>query len=301
MNKAKYKFLQLIGSLDKYINKLKENQIDIRNTIFDKKSYLSNIFNEINKISPEYQFNISQLMNSDQINESCLFLSNLIQIFNSEKEKPYDYYEKNPNQIQHIISMSYFSLFLYMTNKSSNSINKELSEIFGGMFSCLIQKMMNVQFLQYVRETKTKSNQLSLFRKNKFAIKEYNHLFTNKKSFIKKISKTFQNEPLNENKFNHSSNFKSKEKNEKRKKFINYLNEYISKFSINNSFNLKAENTTHSSTNNLNCSKYFLVSSSYSFCFSIKFLVLACKSLIKSSCSFSNSLFLYFFSLFIFS
>lgn len=66
--------------------------------------------------------------------------------------------KKNPDKIPYVISMSYFSLIIFLINKESNEAEQELTEILGGIFCTLLQIMMNSQFLLYIKRCKTKNS-----------------------------------------------------------------------------------------------------------------------------------------------
>ena len=94
------------------------------------------------------------------------------------------------------ISLSYFSLTIFLMNKASVETNQELSEIFGGIFCTLLQIMINIYFLLYFKKSKAKTsiikgkNNILERRKNKvYTITPFyyqnNTLFKNN-LFIKK-------------------------------------------------------------------------------------------------------------------
>ena len=58
-------------------------------------------------------------------------------------------------------------------NKISLDPDQELSEILGGIFCTFLQIFMNVNFLLYIKKSKTKNNMIK-FRKNQINNYEYN-------------------------------------------------------------------------------------------------------------------------------
>ena len=75
------------------------------------------------------------------------FLKQLIKIYTFEANQSNDYYENNPEDISQLISMSYFTLMIYLINKMSANTDTELSEVLGGVFCIFLQIFMNFHFL----------------------------------------------------------------------------------------------------------------------------------------------------------
>jgi hypothetical protein len=86
------------------------------------------------------------------------FVKNLIKLYSYEKSKEEDYYEQRPEEIRYLVSMIYFSLSIFLLNKANNEPNQELNEIFGGIFCTLLQIMINIHFLLYIKKSKSKSS-----------------------------------------------------------------------------------------------------------------------------------------------
>ena len=138
----KSKFEQYITNLFFYLEKLNLNIINNNHNIF------------------RLLTNISKKLNNDENNDDhgINFVKNIIKLYSYEKSKDNNYYEQRPEEIGNLVSMSYFTLAIFLLNKSSNEVNPELSEIFGGIFCTLLQIMINAQFLFYIKKSETKSS-----------------------------------------------------------------------------------------------------------------------------------------------
>ena len=111
-----------------------------------------NIFGILNHIIQKTKNDIENIED-----KGISVIKNLIKIYSYEQSKESNYYEQHPEKINYIVSMSYFSLILFLINKSMCETNQELNEIFAGIFCTLLQIMINIYFLMYIRKSKTKS------------------------------------------------------------------------------------------------------------------------------------------------
>ena len=141
MKKFKLKLENYITNLYFYLEKLNLGVIN-DNNIF---RLLSNIIKNSNN---------DESMDDKGVN----LIKNLIKLYSYEKSKENDYYELKPEEIGYILSMCYFSLNIFLMNKDSKEESHELSEIFGGIFCTLLQIMINVQFLLYIKRSKAKTS-----------------------------------------------------------------------------------------------------------------------------------------------
>ena len=195
--------------------------------------------------------------NNNNKDNGINLLKNLIKLYSYEKSKDNEYYEERPEEINYIISMSYFSLFIYLINKASNDTNHEMSEVFGGIFCTLLQIMINVYFLLYIKKSKAKSS----------IVKGKQNLFERKKSRINTVKQINYEEKfvnlLNDN--NRKNIEKEKDKKTKNNEssvdntylyndllssefnFKNEIQKYKSKLSLNNS--MFANNIMNSNSN----------------------------------------------------
>ncbi len=156
----KLKIEKYITNLDIYLAKTNLNNVsNIKRKIFNKGTHLYNIISKI----PEYE--------NDYEGEK--FIKDLIKLYNYEKNKPSDYYEKSPEKLYFIVSLSYFLLMAFLMNKISIESDQEWSEILGGIFCIFLQIFMNVNFLLYIKKSKTKNNMIK-FRKNQINNYKYN-------------------------------------------------------------------------------------------------------------------------------
>ena len=126
MKEFKLKIQQYINLLDLYLAKSNINMTPINRKLFGKGGVLHKIINKISGCEND----------DDGVN----FIKKLIKLYTFEKNKPSDYYEKKPEEISYIISMSYFSLMIFLLNKISEEIYQDLSEILGGIFAILLYK-----------------------------------------------------------------------------------------------------------------------------------------------------------------
>ena len=177
-------------------------------------------------------------------------VKNLIKLYTFEKNKDNDYYEERPEEINYIISMSYFSLFIFLINEASNETNQELSEIFGGIFCTLLQIMVNVYFLLYIKKSKSKTS----------IVKGNQNIFERKKSKIntvKQISHGNQYINILSDKEKEGNNNSKKSNFEKEKKIeneasINNNNNDIDNDILSSEFNFKNEIQKYKSKLSLN-------------------------------------------------
>ena len=158
MKLFKLKLEKYITNLDIYLAKSNFTSTPIKRKIFNK---------------PHNFYNLtSKIPGCENDEEGDIFLKNLIELYKYEKNKPSDYYEKNPEKIHYIVSMSYFSLMLFIMNKISSESDQELGENIGGIFCTFLQIFMNANFLLYIKKSKTKNNMIK-FRKNQMNNYEY--------------------------------------------------------------------------------------------------------------------------------
>ena len=163
MKGFKVKLEQYITNLLFYLEKINIGAMNDSHNIFE-------ILNNIVKKSNDTEKN-----NDDN---GISLVKNLIKLYSYEKSKEDDYYEQRPEEIKYLVSMIYFSLSIYLLNKANNEPNQELSEIFGGMFCTLLQIMINIHFLLYIKKSKSKSS----------IIKGKKNIFERRKSKINTIS-----------------------------------------------------------------------------------------------------------------
>jgi len=133
MKGFKIKLKHYVTNLVFYLAKININMTPINRKIFGKGGFLYKI--------------IKLIPGCENDNDGVNFIKNLIKLYTIESRKTVNYYENNPDKIQYVISMSYFSLIIFLINKDSNEAEQELTEILGGIFCTLLQIMMNSQFL----------------------------------------------------------------------------------------------------------------------------------------------------------
>ena len=170
--------------------------------------------------------------NNNNKDNGINLLKNLIKLYSYEKSKDNEYYEERPEEINYIISMSYFSLFIYLINKASNDTNHEMSEVFGGIFCTLLQIMINVYFLLYIKKSKAKSS----------IIKGKQNLFERKKSRINTVKQiNYEEKFVNLLNDNNRKNIE-KEKDKKTKNNESSVdNTYLYNDLLSSEFNFKNE------------------------------------------------------------
>jgi len=166
MKYIKTGFMKLISTLEFFrdtINIYNSNGI----TIFNPKSDLMKFFNKVSKniiLNDSSNFLLTNKKSKSNVkidnstNKNFIFLNNLIKIYQFECDLPFDNYERNPKEISHLNSMIYFTLFLFIENHKSTNSSKELNEILGGIFEILNKKLISIQFILTVMESKAKSN-----------------------------------------------------------------------------------------------------------------------------------------------
>ena len=141
-----------VTKLEFYLAKCSINLNPINMKLFEE----GKVFHKIIRLIPEYENDY------DGIN----FIKILIKLYTNESNKLSDYYEKNTKEISYLITMIYFSLIVFLINKLSVDINEELSQILAEIFSTLLQIMMNLEFLLYIKKSKIKNNLIKNKKKN---------------------------------------------------------------------------------------------------------------------------------------
>ena len=141
-----------VSKLEFFLARCNINLAPINMKLFEE----GKIFHKIIRLIPEYENDY------DGIN----FIKILIKLYTNESNKMSDYYEKNTKEISYLINMIYFSLIVFLINKLSDDINGELSEILAEIFSTLLQIMMNLEFLLYIKKSKIKNNLIKNKKKN---------------------------------------------------------------------------------------------------------------------------------------
>ena len=249
MKGFKSKLERYITSLFFYLEKVNLGVIKSNENVF---IILNNIINK----------------NCENKDKGIDIIKNLINLYSYEVSKDNDYYEKKPEEINYIVSMSYFSLIIFLLNKFSNEPNQELNEIFGGIFCTLLQIMINIYFLSYIKISKAK-NSIAKGKKKIFERrKSKNNTITpfynqNNINFILDNNKQLvNNDYLDINNINNNNNSNEELKSENKTifnnierdilssefDFKNEIKKYKSKLSLNNSL-LGNNNLLNSSFN----------------------------------------------------
>ena len=198
MKLFKRKIHNYINHLELYLVKLKLNPIKIK--LFGKNGPLNKITNKIRGCEND--------------NNGINFITKLIKIFTFEKNKANDFYEKRPQAISFVVSMSYFTLMIFLINKTSNESDQDLNEILGGIFCILVQIFMNVEFLLYIKRSQTKTN-LIKNQKGLNKLESDNKINNNyiisddSKNIISKFRVNGDSDSNDEDFFNPELNFKS--------------------------------------------------------------------------------------------
>ena len=236
MKGYKIKLQNYITHLDIYLAKSNINMTPVNRKLFGKGGYLHKIINKIPGCEND----------DDGVN----FIKKLIKLYTYEKNKPSDYYEKKPEAISYIISMSYFTLIIFLLNKISDDADQELSEVLGGVFCTLLQIFMNVHFLLYIKKSKTKNNMIKN-RKN-FNKSSYSLLDNDYKNNNHNLNKTYFTKINNNNDQSDDEDFFNPELN-----FKSVIEKYKLKLSLNsmmftnNSLNSTTTKTHKTSHNNI--------------------------------------------------
>ena len=248
MKDFKLKIQNYITHLDIYLTKTKINITPVNRKLFGKGGDL-------------YQI-VSKIPGCENDDDGVNFIKKLIRLYTFEKNKSNDYYEKNPEEISYIVSMSYVSLMIFLLNKMSTETDQDLSDILGGVFCTLLQIFMNVQFLLYIKKSKTKNNlmrsrkkkltSLSICSEKEFLINNSNS--SRKEKLIK--SNTDQVDSIDNNSddedfFNQGLNFKSVIQKYKLKLSLNNM------MFVNNSFNKKKNSIKYRGSSNNNILSIF--------------------------------------------
>ena len=152
MKGFKKKLKNNISKLEFYLAKCSINLAPINMKLLEE----GKIFHKIIRLIPEFENDY------DGIN----FIKILIKLYTYESNKAFDFYEKNNKEISYLINLIYFSLIVFLINKLSTDMNTELSEIFGENFSTLLQIMMNLEFLLYIKKSKIKNNMIKNKKRN---------------------------------------------------------------------------------------------------------------------------------------
>ena len=152
MKRFKMKLKNNVSKLEFYLAKFKINITPINMKLFGE----GKVFHKIMRLIPEYENDY------DGVN----YIQILIKLYTYESNKIADYYEKNSKEISYLIKMIYFSLISFLINKLSNDANEEFSEVLGEIFTTLLQIMMNIEFLLYIKKSKIKNNIIKNKKRN---------------------------------------------------------------------------------------------------------------------------------------
>ena len=144
MKDYKGRIQSYVTHLDIFLAKSNINNAIVNKRIFGRGNFLNKIINKI--------------IGCENDEDGVIFIKKLIKLYTYERNKISDYYEKKPEEIWFLVSMSYFTIMTFFLNKISNDPNQELNEIFGGIYCSLLQIFMNVQFLLYTKKAKVKYN-----------------------------------------------------------------------------------------------------------------------------------------------
>ena len=235
MNISKLKIQDYITHMDIYLAKSNINISPINSNLFSKNGYLHKI--------------ISKIEGCENDNNGTTFIKKLEKLYNFEKNKPNDYYEKKPEEISYVVSMSYFSLMMFLLNKVSEETDPDLSEILGGVFCVLLQIFMNVQFFLYTEKSKTKNSMIKKRKKELLLSKKSNKSINEKNksnSNVLILSDTFnKTKTANLNKDDNDDDFFNPKAN-----FKSVIQKYKFKLSLNNlMFANNSVNSSHAKTN----------------------------------------------------
>ena len=110
---------------------------------------------KVENLNNNIQNNISD--NTYEINN---YIKILTKIYNYEKDTLIDDYENKKGLPKYLMNICYLSLIIYMSNKTSNDCDSELSDIFGNIFSISLEKMINILLLLYTNENIDKNHDL---------------------------------------------------------------------------------------------------------------------------------------------
>ena len=202
-----------------------------------------NIFALLNNI-------LTKKTNSDNNDNGTDLVNNLIKLYSYEKSKDNDYYELYPEEINYLISLDYFSLFIFLINKASNKISQEISEIFGGIFCTLLQIMINVHFLLYIKKSKAK-NRIIKGKQNLFGRRKNKNYTVKQINYQNKINNVFDEK--NEN------TTKSKDNAENNKNITDHHSEKIEN---RNELNDSNSNSIYDANNDID---YDILTSKFNF------------------------------------
>ena len=233
MKGFKLKIQGYLTQLDILLAKSNINMAPINQKLFGKGGHLNKVINKI--------------VGCENDKNGINFIKKLIKIYTNEKNKPNDYYEKKPEEMSYIVSLSYFSLMIFLLNKISAETDQDLSEILGGVFCTLLQVFMNAQFLLYIKSSKTKNKMMKERKKqlnSNANLTKVENKNNNSKESEGKINKKLEaNDKTNynysddEDFFNQELNFKSVIQKYKMKLSLNNM------MFVNNSNNISKEKT----------------------------------------------------------
>ena len=158
MKIVKTNLMKYISTLEYFRDTLTKKET----LIFSPKNYITKFFNKksesIASDTPDFLLINKKTFTQNKDSNNSKFLDNLIKIYQYESGLPFDHYERNPKEIFHLQSMAYFTLFLFIENQKETNFSKELNEILGGIFQVLIKKILSIQYILTVMESKAKSN-----------------------------------------------------------------------------------------------------------------------------------------------
>lgn len=162
--------------LDKYIKGIEAYRIKLdqdlinKDELFGKHGYFSKVIHKNNEERKKRHTSMSFSRTSIKHNSKKSFsgasyniynkdfLKILMDIYSKERDLPRNHYEENEHEFSRLFSLLYLTVYVYGVIKQSSNPNKELVEIFSGIFKHFVAKIDSTMILLLARELKTKSN-----------------------------------------------------------------------------------------------------------------------------------------------
>ena len=240
-----------LNLLELYRIKITSGPIPKKNSIF---THSQEIYEILKKLNHKNAISNHYIKCDDKINDVNNYIKTLIQIYSYDKDKTIEDYENKKGETHYLWNICYLSLIIYLSNKISKYNDEEVSDIFGNIFSMVLQKTINILLLLYINENIDKNHEL----------RQFENYDENK--FFKPVIKNSKNNILSKLRSIYTPSFKKDKKLLPSKKnisenkitsktkisiFQNLLNKYKTSLSLNNAI-LSSKNSVYGFDNSFN-------------------------------------------------
>ena len=166
-----------------YLKLLELYRIKINTGTFDNNIIILQA-HEANKVIKKIKF-LNNINISEENNDINNYFKALTEIYSYEKDIAIENYENKKGQRKFLMNICYLSLIIYISNKLWKDSDVEINEVFGDIFSMILEKIINILLLFYIKENIDKNHDLKQFQnyEGKY-LKEFKPIIKSSKSNI---------------------------------------------------------------------------------------------------------------------